>query len=299
MKKILITGANSYIGNSIKSYLAAYQAARKEERWQADSISLRDGKWEQTSFCGYDSILHLAGIAHADIGRVSREEKEAYYRVNRDLAVRAAEKARREGVKQFVYMSSVIVYGDSAPVGKRKNITGDTVPAPANFYGDSKYQAELKLRALQTEDFRIAVVRAPMIYGKGSKGNFPMLLRIAKKVPIFPDIENQRSMLYVENLAEFIRLLAEAGIGGTFFPQNKEYVSTGEMVRLMGGALGRRVRLCRWLNPAVRLAALMPGRAGGMAEKAFGSLTIDRELSEREITGYQLFSLEESIRRSI
>lgn len=299
MKKILITGANSYIGNSIKRYFAAYQAEHKEERWQIDSISLRGDAWELTCFSGYDTILHMAGIAHADVGRVSEETKKTYYRVNCDLAVRTAKKAQKEGVKQFVYMSSVIVYGDSAPVGKQKNITENTTPTPANFYGDSKYQAELKLQELQTEAFRVAIVRAPMIYGKGSKGNFPMLLKLAKKTPVFPKIQNQRSMLYVENLAEFLRRLTIAGIGGTFYPQNKEYVTTAEMVRLIGNALGRKVRLCGALNPAVRLAARMPGKLGGMAQKAFGSLTIDRGLSDRKITGYQIFSLEESIQRSI
>lgn len=299
MKRILITGANSYIGNALKQYFAAYQAAHKEKRWQIDTISLRDAAWEQADFSGYDTILHMAGIAHADIGKVSEETKETYYRVNCDLAVKTAKKAQREGVKQFVYMSSVIVYGDSAPVGKQKNITENTAPTPANFYGDSKYQAELRLQTLQTEAFQVAIVRAPMIYGKDSKGNFPMLLKLAKKTPVFPKIQNQRSMLYVENLAEFIRLLTEAGIGGTFFPQNEEYVTTAEMVRLIGSALGRKVRLCSALNPAVRLAARMPGKLGGMAQKAFGSLTIDRQLSHREITGYQIFSLEESIQRSI
>lgn len=299
MKKILITGANSYIGNSIKQYFAAYQGEHKEDRWQLDSISLRGNAWERASFAGYDTVLHMAGIAHADVGKVSEEGKNMYYRINRDLAVSAARKARAEGVKQFVYMSSVIIYGDSAPVGCRKHITADTEASPANFYGDSKYQAETELQKLQTAQFQVAIVRAPMIYGKGSRGNFPMLLKLAKKTPVFPKIQNQRSMLYVENLAEFIRLLAEAGIGGVFYPQNGEYVSTSEMVRLIGEALGRRVHLCAFLNPAVWLAAKIPGKLGGMAVKAFGSLTVDRELSCREITGYRIYSLEESIRRSI
>lgn len=299
MKRILITGANSYVGNSVKQYFAAYQTEHKENRWQLDTISLRGDAWEQASFAGYDTILHMAGIAHADIGKVSEEGRDMYYRVNRDLAVRAAKKAQAEGVRQFVYMSSSIIYGDSAPVGQQKHITADTQPAPANFYGDSKYQAETELQKLQTDRFKIAIVRAPMIYGKGSKGNFPMLLKLAKKTPVFPKIQNERSMLYVENLAEFIRLLTEAGIGGVFYPQNAEYVSTAEMVRLIGEALGRKVRLCGLLNPPVRLAAKMPGKIGGMAGKAFGSLTIDKELSCRDITGYQIYSLEESIRRSI
>ncbi len=299
MKKILITGANSYIGNVFRQYMDAYQAEHQESRWLIDSISLRDDAWEQASFAGYHTILHMAGIAHADVGKVSEEGRAQYYRVNRDLAVRAAKKARAEGVRQFVYMSSVIIYGDSAPVGRQKHITADTAPVPANFYGDSKYQAETELQKLTTAVFQVAIVRAPMIYGKGSRGNFPMLFKLAKRTPVFPDIQNQRSMLYVENLAEFIRLLTEAGTGGIFYPQNVEYVSTAEMVRLIGKALGRKIRLWRLLNLPVRLAVKMPGKIGAMAGKAFGSLTIDKGLSNQGITDYQIYSLEESIKRSI
>ena len=297
MKKILITGAGSYLGNSVEQYLSEYQTEKREMQWETDRISLRGDAWKKVSFAGYDTILHMAGIAHADIGKVSDEMKAMYYHVNCDLAEQTAQKAKAEGVRQFIYMSSVIVYGDSAPVGKRKHITAEMRPSPANFYGDSKYQAEQKLQKLQTEEFHVAIVRAPMIYGKGSKGNFPMLMKMAEKTPVFPDIQNQRSMLYVENLAEFIRQLAESGKGGIFFPQNKEYVTTAEMVRLIGEASGRRVRLWKALNPFLKLAAMMPGKIGGMANKAFGSLTIDMGLSEREITNYQICSLEESIRR--
>lgn len=299
MKKILITGANSYLGNAVEEYLASYQAAEGESLWQIKRISLRDGAWTQASFAEYDTVLHMAGIAHADIGNVSGETKEMYYRVNRDLTEQAAIKAKAEGVRQFIYMSSVIVYGDSAPVGKRKHITAGTRPSPSNFYGDSKYQAELRLQKLQTDAFHVAVVRAPMIYGKGSRGNFPLLVKLASAMPVFPDVPNQRSMLYVENLAEFIRRLAESGKGGVFFPQNGEYAATAEVVRLIGEAAGRRIRLWKALSPLVKLASVMPGRIGGMADKAFGSLTIDQELSSREITGYQIYSMEESIGRSV
>ncbi len=299
MKKILITGKNSYLGNAVEQYIHGRQAAQGEESWQIDRISLRGDVWKKESFTGYDAVLHMAGMAHADIGNVSEETKARYYHINRDLAIQAAQKAKEDGVKQFIYMSSVIVYGDSAPVGKEKHITADTRPAPANFYGDSKYQAEAGLRKLEAEDFHVAVVRAPMIYGKGSKGNFPLLVKLAAKAPVFPAPYNRRSMLYVENLAEFIRMLAESGRGGIYFPQNAEYVTTAEMVRLIGEAMGRRVRLWGGLDPLVRLASKIPGKIGGMANKAFGSLTVDRELSNREITGYQIYSLEESIRRSV
>jgi len=339
MKRILITGINSYIGNSVERYLMEYNAAQGREHYRVDKISLRDDSWERYAFGSYDAVLHVAGLAHADVGKVSEETKALYYAVNTDLTEKVAEKAKEEGVPQFIYLSSVIVYGDSAKVGEKKHITADTQPQPANFYGDSKLQAELRLRALEqakqvngqktellsqdqkmaekmaneytleaspekTENekeksFRVAILRPPMIYGRNSKGNFPMLVKLAEKLPFFPKIINERSMLYVENLAEFIRLLVESGRGGLFFPQNPEYVTTSQMVRTIGEVKGKKIRLWSILNPLVKLAAAMPGKIGGMANKAFGSLTIDRALSDNEFAGYQIYSLQESVKKSI
>lgn len=319
MKRILITGNNSYIGNAVERYLAEYNAHEGREIYRIDKISLRDGTWQDMSFQTYDVILHVAGIAHADIGRVSEETKALYYQINCDLAVKVAEKAKAEGVRQFLYLSSVIVYGDSAGVGKSKHITAEVQPHPANFYGDSKWQAEQKLQALARESescvtdapgaatvkklplsgFQVAIIRPPMVYGRNSKGNFPLLVKLAEKMPVFPDIPNQRSMIYVENLAEFIRLLIESGKGGTFLPQNREYVTTAQMVREIAKAQGKTVRLWKALNPFVKLAAVLPGKIGGMANKAFGTLTIDRALSEQDFQGYQIYSLEESVRRCV
>lgn len=298
MKRILITGERSYIGTSVERYLQEYNAEQGRELYRIDTISLRDESWENYDFSCYDTVFHVAGKAHADVGKVSEETKAEYYRVNRDLALTAAQKAKRQGVRQFIYMSSIIVYGDSAPAGKEKQITEATFPAPANFYGDSKWQAEQGLRTLETEEFRVAVLRPPMIYGKGSKGNYPLLAKLAAKTPVFPNVRNLRSMLYVENLAEFVRLLIEDGRGGTFFPQNQEYVTTAQMVQAIGEVRGRRVRLWSVLNPFVHLAAHIPGKIGRLAGKAFGSLTIDQSLSCREIDGYCRYSLEESIRRT-
>lgn len=299
MKRILITGINSYIGNATERYLAEYNAKEGRELYRMDKVSLRGKDWEEMDFVPYDVILHVAGIAHADIGNVSEETKALYYQVNRDLTEQVAKKACKEGVQQFIYLSSVIVYGDSAGVGGKKQITAQTLPKPANFYGDSKWQAEQRLQSLETEAFRVAVIRPPMIYGKGSKGNFPMLVKLASKMPVFPKIQNERSMLYVENLAEFIRLLIERDISGTFFPQNAEYVTTSEMVQQIGRSMGKNIHLWSVFNPFVKLASKMPGKIGGMANKAFGSLTIDKNLSNQEITGYQIYSLKESVERCV
>ncbi len=297
VKQILITGVHSYVGENVRRWLEGYNAEHGEERYRVTMQSLREAGWETAEWKDYDSVFHVAGIAHADVGRASEETKERYYKVNRDLAVQAAKKARASGVRQFVYMSSVIVYGDSAPPGKKKRISEQTLPAPANFYGDSKLQAERMLSGLAGNGFSVAIVRAPMIYGRGSRGNFPLLVKLAERLVAFPSIANERSVLYIENLAEFLRLLAESGQGGIFFPQNAEYASTAQMVRLIAAAGGRRIRLWRILNPLVWLAGRMPGKAGGMAAKAFGSLSIDQSLSVREIDGYRIYSLEESIGR--
>ena len=298
MKRILITGEGSYIGTTVERYLQEYNASQGRELYRIDTISLLEDSWKNYDFAPYDAIFHVAGIAHADVGNVSEETKALYYQVNRDLALQTAMKAKAQGVKQFIYMSSVIVYGDSAPVGQKKHITKDTPLSPANFYGDSKKQAEEALLPLTDPDFQVAVLRPPMIYGKNSKGNYPLLAKLAGVAPVFPDIFNQRSMLYVENLAEFVRRLIESGQGGIFFPQNAEYTTTSQMVRAIGEVKGKHVRLWKVLNPLVKLAAHVPGKIGGLVNKAFGSLTIDQELSKGGFDGYQIFSLEESIRRT-
>lgn len=299
MKRILITGTNSYLGNAIEQYLMEYNSTQGRELYRVDKISLREEAWKKSSFAEYDTILHVAGIAHADIGNVSKETQDLYYQINCGSTLEVAQKAKEEGVPQFVYFSSVIVYGDGGGFGKEKVITADTRPQPANFYGDSKWQAEKGLHQLGNDDFKVAVLRLPMIYGKGSRGNFPLLVKIAKKLPFFPKINNRRSMLYVENLAEFVRLLAECGKGGTFFPQNAEYVTTAEMVKSIGQVCGKNIHILGVLNPLVTFASHMPGKISGMVDKAFGSLVIDKELSLRDIQDYQLFSMEKSIEKSV
>ena len=128
MKKILITGAGSYIGTSLQEYLATFG-----DDYAVDVLDMIGEGWKETSFAGYDSVFHVAGIAHADTGKASQETIDLYYRVNTDLAVEAAKKAKADGAKQFIFMSSAIVYGDSAPIGKKKHITKNTAPSPAGF----------------------------------------------------------------------------------------------------------------------------------------------------------------------
>ena len=289
MKKILITGANSYIGTSFEKYIEESFSSE----YSIETIDMIDGSWRDKDFSGYDSIFHVAGIAHSDNGKISAEKEKLYYAVNTDLAVETAKKAKADGVKQFIYMSSAIVYGDSAPIGKTKRITKDTPVSPANCYGDSKVQAENGLNPLNSEKFNVVILRPPMIYGKGSKGNYPLLAKIASLTPVFPYVENERSMLYIENLCEFVRLMVENEEHGTFWPQNAEYSNTSELVKMIAEAHGKKVHLIKGFGWALKVMS----KVIGLVNKAFGSLSYDMRISEDGIE-YRIAGLEESIKRS-
>lgn len=276
MKKILILGANSYIGTSFRNYLTTKYSGQ----YTVDTVSLRETAWKQEDWSGYDSILNVTGKAHADITSLSEEQKREYYTVNCDLACDAAQKAISDGAAQYIYLSSIIVYGDSSNSRRPVRITADTQPAPSNFYGDSKLRAEQKLQALfagAEGRTKLAILRLPMIYGPGCKGNYKTLVKLAGKLPLFPTYHNERSVLQIERLAEYLRALADNGGEGLFWPQDEEYRSTPDMVFELAEKAGRRILRAAWLNPFVRLAFYLPGKPGKLARKAFGTLTIDRE----------------------
>lgn len=271
MKKILITGANSYIGTSFEKY-----AAQWPDKYQVDTVDMIDGAWRERDFSGYDCVYHVAGIAHSDTGNISAEREALYYQVNTDLTIETARKAKQDGVKQFIFMSSAIVYGESAPIGKAKVITKDTPVNPANCYGDSKVQAEKGILPLSDENFRVVVLRPPMIYGPGSKGNYIVLSKLAQKLPVFPIVNNQRSMLYIGNLMEFVRLMIENEEQGIYWPQNAEYSNTTELVKQIAQVHGKNILLIPGLGWALKLLS----HATKLVNKAFGSLSYERSLSE-------------------
>lgn len=285
MKKILITGANSYIGMSFEKYLTQWP-----EQYQVDTVDMVDGSWRKKSFSGYDCVYHVAGIAHSDSGKISPEKAKLYYAVNTDLTIETAKKAKADGVKQFVFMSSAIVYGESAPIGKSKVITRDTPVSPANSYGDSKVQAEKGILPLQDDSFKVVILRPPMIYGPNSKGNYPVLAKLARKMPVFPKVKNQRSMLYIGNLVEFVRLMIENEEQGIFWPQNAEYSNTTELVKLIAQAHGKKILVIPGFTWALKLLS----HVTGLVNKAFGSLSYDMELSDYR-QGYREYTLEASV----
>lgn len=294
-KKVLITGAGSYIGQSFIQYAKKHYPAN----FEIEELDMTDAAWRDKDFSEYDVVYHVAGIAHADVGKVSEEIKSKYYEVNTGLAVEAAEKAKREGVKTFVFMSSMIVYGDSAPYGQQKVINETTVPKPANFYGASKFQADVAVRELADDTYKVIVLRPPLIYGKDSKGNYRTLAKLAKKLPVFPNVDNERSMLYIENLCEFlcqVMLLKPYHRNSVvLLPQNGEWTKTSDMVKMIAKASGKKITELQCLTPAVWIGSKMPGKIGGLVNKAFGNNCYEFEASFYGGLKYQNTTVKQSV----
>lgn len=288
MKRILITGAGSYIGTYVEDYLNQWP-----EDYQLDTIDMIDGSWKKRSFRGYDAVYHVAGIVHREKAKNDPTQTALYSSVNTHLAIETAKKAKAEGVKQFLFMSTASVYGLTASVGQVVTITKDTPLRPVDNYGISKAKAEEGLQALAGEGFKLAILRPPMVYGKGCRGNYVTLAKLAKKLPVFPYVNNRRSMLYMENLAEFVRLLIEDEAEGIFCPQNREYVNTSEMVRSIAKANGRHILILHGVGWMLKRLRPLTDKV----DKAFGSLCYDFALSAYP-KDYCRKNLEDSIRET-
>lgn len=253
MKKVLITGAGSYIGEKMREYLEQYP-----DKYSVKMIDTMGWEPTVTDFQGFDVVFNVAGIAHI---KETAENRHLYFDVNRDLVVNIATVSKEAGVKQFILLSSMSVYG--LKIGR---ITKETVPKPTTAYGISKLEADEEIEKLVDENFKFACLRPPMVYGKGCKGNYQQLRSFALKSPIFPDYKNQRSMIHIGNLCEFVKGCIDFERSGLFFPQNDEYTNTSEMVRSIAEAHGKKIRLTKTFNWAIKICGI------GIVKKVFGDL---------------------------
>lgn len=255
MKRILITGENSYVGTSFTNYLNKHYP----NDYQIDEISVRDDSWVDKDFSSYDVVFHVAGIVHI---KETKENEHLYYKVNQDLAINVASKAKREKVKQFIFLSTMSVYGiDQGAIDK------DTPTNPKTAYGKSKLQAEIEIDKLNNDHFKIAILRPPMVYGPGSKGNYPKLSKLAKITPIFPDYPNKRSMIFIDNLTIFIKEITDNNLSGLFLPQNNGYVNTTEMVQEIVKVNNKNIYKSKLFHPLIKLLMKVT-----VINKVFGNL---------------------------
>ena len=295
MKKILITGAGSYVGESVRRYILA-----KDSSYRIDAVDTMGDNWKKADYAKYDVVFHVAGIAHVN---ADPKMEPLYYKVNCNLTIEVAKHAKAAGVRQFIFMSSQIVFHESQSL-KAEVLTAETKPVPNGFYGNSKLQAENGLwnlvknqkenstRSQGGNQMKICILRPCMIYGPNAKGNFSRLAKLACKTPVFPEWHNKRSMLYIDNLAEFVKQAIERELEGTFYPQNRELADTVEIVRYFAKEAGHKIWITKLLNPFVWMGSLVLQPIN----KMFATYYYNLKMSKMEFD-YQLVSFEESLKQ--
>ncbi len=256
MKRILITGANSYIGMSFEKYIKD----NFPNDFEVDTIDMIDGSWREKSFKGYDVVFHVAGIAHQ---KETKDNSQLYYKVNRDLAIDVAQKSKTEGVRQFIFLSSMSVYGKDVGVIKKS-----TNPNPKTNYGKSKFQAEEGISKLRGDSFSVCILRPPMVYGDGCRGNYQTIVKLVKKFPVFPRVNNKRSLVHINNLIVFIKNAIDGDYEGLHFPQNSEYVRTIDLAKEIAKLSNKKIYFSFLLGFLVIIARPFSKKL----RKAFGSL---------------------------
>lgn len=242
MHNILIVGANSFVGTNVEQWLS-----KDPCNFSIDTVEAKDNQWKSADFSKYDTVFHVAGIAHVD---PKPDMAPLYYEVNCNLPLEVAKYAKKKGVRRFIYMSSKIVFHANKSM-KDNIITSSTLPNPNDFYGDSKLKAEKGLNELANASFKICILRPPMIYGINNKGNLPRLAWLTLKLPVFPAWHNKRSMIYIDNLAEFIKQIILRDMSGTFHPQNSEYADTVKIVKYFARKYHKRIWISSIFNPFV------------------------------------------------
>lgn len=284
MKKIIITGKNGFVAKNLAAYLI------ETGDYDAQLVSLRDGV-DRVDLRGADCIVHTAAI--------SSQQKDIpyseYEKINVQTTHLLAEKAKLAGVRHFVFLSSMHAMCDIVPQISTDTVLRKDSPCnPSGSYGKSKLQAERGLGKIADTTFKVAIVRPPVIYGRGCSGNYALLRKIALKLPAFPDFDNRKSMIYIDNLCELIRLIIQSGSEGLFLPQNPAYVSTKGMVQEIAKQNGKKIYLSKILEFFVKLA----GNKIPYARKAFGSLYYDLSESNCFDGKYQITDFPTSIHKT-
>lgn len=285
MKKILVVGKGGFVSNTFVNYMKKFGS-----QYQVTVISSMNHEWEHYDFTGYDAVYNASGLAHANAIDGS---DELYYEVNGRLPGEIAAKAKAENVPLYISMSSQIIYGDMTGVGKKNVITSDTKPTAEGIYGKSKIMGEREVLQYADDKFKTAIIRPPMIYSENAPENFERLCKFAVKSPIFPNLYNEQSMIYADNLCELLRLIIENQVGGIYFPQELEYIHTSKLVKDISKVAGKKMWVTKIFNPVLRLVS---GKIR-FVRKAFGSLVYDKSLSGHFDWKYCVVPYEETVNR--
>ncbi len=264
MTKILVTGANGFVGTRFLKY--------NKDQFIIETISLRNNDWLKKNFSHIDAVVHLAGKAH----EMQKVDDQIYFDINYELTKAFFEKIKSDGVKHFIYFSSTKVYGD----GEYDNLSEQSPCNPTDAYGKSKLQAEQFL-SLQNSVL-VSIVRPPLIYGPGVKGNMQKIMELCnsnKPLP-FANINNKRSMVYVDNLIELINSIVFQKKTGVFVAGDATPLSTKTLVTEIRNALGKKRNLFSIPN---FLRNLIKKIKPALYVRLFGSFYVDNTATNRKL----------------
>lgn len=283
MTRILITGANSFVGKNFRKF------SRFRDN---DEVSLFEKKPEEIGFEKYDVVLHLAAIVHQS-EKISEEE---YFKVNMDLCLRVAEASKKAGVKQFVFLSTLKVYGDFINGTGLRN--EDSICFPNDAYGKSKYAAELALKELEDSDFTVSIIRTPLIYGEGVKANMLNLVKLVDTLPVLPfdKIVNKRDFTFVENLVGFIDKIIETKTSGVFIAMDDRAISTTDLIKLISKSLGKRTLLFSLPGICLKICRIFVPSA---IDRLYGSAEFDNSKTKAILNYSPQYTTEEGIKRMV
>jgi len=283
MIKLIITGSSGFIGTNF---------TKNTNDLSIVEVDLLTQNVDDINFAGIESILHLAALVH----QMKGAPEEQYFKINRDLALEVAKKAKSQGVKQFVFMSTAKVFGESTTGKPAWDENSECHPQDA--YGKSKFEAEKLLLDLQDEHFKVAVVRSPLVYGVGVKANMYNLVKLVNQCPILPlgGISNVRSMVFVGNLVALLKHIIQSQAAGIFIAGDKQPLSTTQLTKLIAKASQKKIVLIKipgFIRNLVK--AIKPS----IVERLFGSLELDNNSTNKKLGFIPPYSSEDGIREMV
>jgi nucleoside-diphosphate-sugar epimerase len=299
---VVVTGATGFVGRGVRARLAAegtpVRAVVRSAAQSPDEVAVGhiDGgtRWVD-ALAGATAVVHLAARVHVMRDTVTDPLAE-FRRTNVDGTVALAEQAARTGVRRFVFVSSIKVNGEAGTYRETDR------PAPVDPYGISKLEAEERLRGIErASGMEVTIVRPPLVYGPGVKGNFRALMRLIERgLPLpFGGIRNKRSLVALDNLSDFIAVCVAhpAAARETFFVSDGEDVSTPDLARRLARAMGRPARLIPVPGAFIQAGATLLGRRN-VARRLVGSLQLDIGKARTMLGWVPPLTLEEGLRRA-
>lgn len=283
---MLVTGSTGFVGSH---FLSNYK-----NDYEILTVDLRSTPPDQINLIDVDCILHLAACVH----HMHVIPDENYFTINTKLTENLAKHAKKNNVKHFIFMSTAHVYGDVGSFNHTLSYNELTPCNPLHAYAQSKYQAEQILQKLADINFQVSILRPPMIYGHNAKGNLISLARLVSRFSILPFgfSENKRSIVYVENLAYFIHLVAQKHKAGIFLPQDQKPLSILEIVQNLATVQNKKVYLFRLPQFIFSLLFFIKPQ---IMTRLFGTLELNSSSSDNSL-GYQaLYSSQEGFRRML